>query len=178
MSTPPIRALERVLAIDPSLRGTGYAVLEGLVSHGKPRALTWGVVKNPPNMLQTGCLLAINERIRSVVADFQPTVAAFESVIFVQSYKTAIILGCARGAALLAAASAGLPVFEYAPKRVKQAVVGRGAADKSQVAFMVRALLGLSETPAPDAADALAVGLTHFQALAGSRVRMTEPERI
>jgi crossover junction endodeoxyribonuclease RuvC len=113
-----------------------------------------------------------------VVNEFQPTVAAFESVIFVQSYKTAIILGCARGAALLAAASAGLPVFEYAPKRVKQAVVGRGAADKSQVAFMVRALLGLSETPSADAADALAVGLTHFQALAGSRVRMTELERI
>lgn len=178
MSTPATSAAERVLAIDPSLRGTGYAVLEGAVSNGKPRALIWGVVKNPPSMLQTGCLLAIHERIRAVVSEFQPTVAAFESVIFVQSYKTAIILGCARGAALLAAASAGLPVFEYAPKRVKQAVVGRGAADKSQVAFMVRALLGLSETPSADAADALAVGLTHFQALAGSRVRMTELERI
>jgi crossover junction endodeoxyribonuclease RuvC len=169
---------ERVLAIDPSLRGTGYAVLEGGCGAGKPRALTWGVVKNPPGMLQTGCLLAINQTIRDVVDEYRPTVAAFESVIFVQSYKTAIILGCARGAALLAAAGAGLPVFEYAPKRVKQAVVGRGAADKSQVAFMVRALLGLSETPAPDAADAIAVGLTHFQAAAGSRLRGSELEPI
>jgi crossover junction endodeoxyribonuclease RuvC len=129
-------------------------------------------------MLQTGCLLAINQTIRDIVNEYHPTVAAFESVIFVQSYKTAIILGCARGAALLAAAGAGLPVFEYAPKRVKQAVVGRGAADKSQVAFMVRALLGLCETPVADAADAIAVGLTHFQAAAGSRLRGGELERI
>jgi crossover junction endodeoxyribonuclease RuvC len=129
-------------------------------------------------MLQTGCLLAINQTIRDIVNEYHPTVAAFESVIFVQSYKTAIILGCARGAALLAAAGAGLPVFEYAPKRVKQAVVGRGAADKSQVAFMVRALLGLCETPVPDAADAIAVGLTHFQAATGSRLRGGELERI
>jgi crossover junction endodeoxyribonuclease RuvC len=129
-------------------------------------------------MLQTGCLLAINQTIRDIVNEYHPTVAAFESVIFVQSYKTAIILGCARGAALLAAAGAGLPVFEYAPKRVKQAVVGRGAADKSQVAFMVRALLGLCETPVADAADAIAVGLTHFQAATGSRLRGGELERI
>jgi crossover junction endodeoxyribonuclease RuvC len=123
-------------------------------------------------------LLAINQTIRDIVNEYHPTVAAFESVIFVQSYKTAIILGCARGAALLAAAGAGLPVFEYAPKRVKQAVVGRGAADKSQVAFMVRALLGLCETPVADAADAIAVGLTHFQAATGSRLRGGELERI
>ena len=69
----------------------------------------------------------------------------------------------ARGAAILALAERGVPVFEYAPKDVKQAVVGRGGADKSQVAFMVRALLGLTETPGFDAADALAIGMTHFQ---------------
>jgi crossover junction endodeoxyribonuclease RuvC len=75
----------------------------------------------------------------------------------------AITLGAARGAALLAAASQGLPIYEYAPRRVKQSVVGRGGADKGQVGFMVRALLGLTETPSPDAADALAIGLTHMQ---------------
>ena len=178
MPAPAASSHERVLAIDPSLRGTGYAVLERESALGKPRALTWGVVKNPASMLQTGCLLAINQTIRDIVNEYHPTVAAFESVIFVQSYKTAIILGCARGAALLAAAGAGLPVFEYAPKRVKQAVVGRGAADKSQVAFMVRALLGLTETPSPDAADALAVGLTHFQAADRARWQVGEMERI
>jgi len=176
-------APERVLAVDPSLRSTGYAVLErvggGASPHGsRPRALTWGVIKNKPDVLQSGCLLAINARVRELVEEYRPTVAAFEAVIFVQSYKTAIVLGCARGAALLAAAHCGLPIYEYAPRRVKQAVVGRGGAEKEQVAFMVRALLGLTETPASDAADALAVGLTHFQAGDRARLQVGGMERI
>jgi crossover junction endodeoxyribonuclease RuvC len=69
-----------------------------------------------------------------------------------------------RGAALIAMAERGVPIYEYAPRRVKQAVVGRGAAAKQQVGFMIRAMLGLTENPPPDAADALAIGLTHFQA--------------
>ena len=93
---------------------------------------------------------------------------AVESVIYVQSYKTAITMGAARGAAIIAAADHGLPVYEYAPKRVKQAVVGKGAASKEQVAFMIRALLKLEETPSPDAADALAVGMAHFYAGSGT----------
>jgi crossover junction endodeoxyribonuclease RuvC len=88
---------------------------------------------------------------------------AVESVIYVQSFQTAITLGSARGVVLLAGAKHGLPIYEYAPRRIKQAVVGRGAAQKTQVAFMVRTLLGLTVTPPPDAADAIAVGLTHFQ---------------
>jgi crossover junction endodeoxyribonuclease RuvC len=79
---------------------------------------------------------------------------------------------------MLAVAGRGLPIFEYAPRRVKQAVVGRGGADKEQVAFMVRALLGLTETPVADAADALAVGLTHFQAVDKARLRVGTMERI
>jgi crossover junction endodeoxyribonuclease RuvC len=94
---------------------------------------------------------------------FQPTAMAVESVIYVQSFPTAITLGSARGAVLLAAAQRGLPIHEYAPRRVKQAVVGTGAAQKTQVAFMVRTLLGLTVTPPSDAADAIAVGFTHFQ---------------
>ena len=76
-----------------------------------------------------------------------------------------------RGAAILAAARHGLPVHEYAPRRVKQAVVGRGAADKRQVAFMVRVLLGMRQTPPADAADAIAIGITHFHALDAARAR-------
>lgn len=91
-------------------------------------------------------------------------------MIYVQSYKTAILLGAARGAAILAAAENGLPVFEYAPKRIKQATVGRGGAGKNQIAFMVRALLGLAETPGPDAADALAIGLTHLRSEEAARL--------
>jgi len=177
---PPVP--DRILAVDPSLRGTGYAILErptrGAQTGVQARALTWGVIHNPPKLLQSHCLVAINTRIRELIEEFSPSAAAFEAVIFVQSNKTAILLGCARGAALLAAAGYGLPVFEYAPRRIKQAVVGRGGAEKAQVAFMVRALLGLSETPQADAADALAVGLTHFQALDRASLGMSEMERI
>lgn len=153
----------RVLAIDPALRNTGYAVLEKQA--GRTVALTYGTIKNAQALLPSGCLVAIHERVRDLIVEFRPEEAAFEAIIFVQSMKTAITLGTARGAALLAAAQAGLPIHEYAPKRVKQGVVGVGSAQKSQVGFMVRALLGLTETPTPDAADALAIGLTHFQTM-------------
>lgn len=153
----------RVLAIDPALRNTGYAILER--SGGRITALTFGTIKNAPALLPSGCLVAIHERVRDLIEEFRPDEAAFEAVIFVQSMKTAITLGTARGAALLAAAQRGLPIHEYAPRRVKQGVVGHGGAQKAQVGFMVRALLGLTETPQADAADALAIGLTHFQTM-------------
>lgn len=179
MSFPPQPSgAERVLAIDPSLRSTGFAVLERAQRAGPVRALTWGIVKNAPALLQSGCLVAIHQAVGEIVQNYSPTAAAFEAVIFVQSYKTAITLGCARGAALLAAAGRGLAIYEYSPRRIKQAVVGRGGAEKAQVAFMVRALLGLSETPSSDAADALAVGLTHFQALDAAGLRNASLDRI
>ena len=197
----------RVLAIDPSLRGTGYAILEtgvpannarnlspvssfrrvatsaaappigldvrGLARAGalnlasaRPagaRACDSGTSKNKPDLLPRSCLLRIRARLPQLIHQHEPDCCAVEGVIFVQSYKTAITLGAARGAAILAAAERGLPVYEYAPRLVKMSVVGRGGADKTQVAFMVRALLGLTETPAPDAADALAIGLTHLR---------------
>jgi crossover junction endodeoxyribonuclease RuvC len=156
----------RILAIDPSLRSSGYAVLEK--RGAKVRAVDYGVVKNAASVLPSGCLLAIRGRIAAVIAEHAPECAVFEGVIFVQSHRTAITLGAARGAALVAAAEGGLPIFEYAPKRVKQSVVGRGGAQKQQVAFMVRVLLGLTETPPADAADALAIGLTHFQHAEGA----------
>ena len=158
----------RILAIDPSLRSTGFAVLEE--NGNDRRALIYGTIKNPRDLLPSGCLVAIHEGVCQLIGDHQPECAIFEAVIYVQSYRTAITLGSARGAALLAAAGRGLPIYEYAPRRVKQSVVGRGAAAKGQVGFMVRALLGLTETPPEDAADALAIGLTHFQT-AGSAMR-------
>jgi crossover junction endodeoxyribonuclease RuvC len=151
----------RILAIDPSLRSTGFAVLE---KSGKNfRALAYGIIRNGDKLLPSGCLVAIHERVAELIREHGPECAVFEAIIYVQSYRTAITLGSARAAALLAAASRGLPIYEYAPRRVKQSIVGRGAADKSQVGFMVRALLGLTETPPADAADALAIGLTHLQ---------------
>jgi crossover junction endodeoxyribonuclease RuvC len=152
----------RVLAIDASLRKTGVAIVDG--NGGKPAALYYGIIHNSDSLPSSACLVAIRDRLIELIREHCPDCCALEAVIYVQSHKTAILLGAARGAAILAAAENGLPVFEYAPKRIKQATVGRGGADKNQVAFMVRALFGLTETPQSDAADALAIGLTHVRA--------------
>ena len=151
----------RVLAIDPALRNTGWAIVE---RQGKKNAaLAWGVIRTPAKLLPSSCLVEIARTFREVIARYQPNVCAIEATIYVQNFQTAITLGSARGAALVAAAESGLEIYEYPPRRVKQAVVGRGNADKSQVAFMVRALLGLAETPPHDASDALAIGITHLE---------------
>src|SRR6476646_6922141 len=152
----------RVLAIDASLRNCGVAIVDG--ENGKSRALFFGTIHNPSSLKSSACLVAIRDQLAHLIREHEPDSCALESVIYVQSYKTAILLGAARGAAILAAAEMGLPVYEYAPARIKQATVGRGGAGKNQVAFMVRALLGLTETPDNDAADALAIGLTHLRA--------------
>src|SRR5207237_4780186 len=148
----------RVLAIDSSLRNTGVAIVDA--NGAKPRSLYFGTIHNPNSMRSSSCLVAIRDRLIELIREHEPDCCALESVIYVQSYKTAIVLGAARGAAILAAAENGLPIFEYAPNRIKQATVGTGSAGKNQVAFMVRVLFGLMETPDADAADALAIDLT------------------
>ena len=158
----------RVLAIDASLRCSGVAVLD--LNGSKLTALHFGTIPNANGLRSSACLVAIHARIAALIGEHEPDCCALESVIYVQSYKTAIALGAARGAAILAAAERGLPIYEYAPTRIKQATVGRGGADKGQVAFMVRALLGLTETPGPDAADALAIALTHVRAQEAARL--------
>jgi crossover junction endodeoxyribonuclease RuvC len=154
-------SIMRVLAIDASLRNTGVAIVDA--NNGKPRSVYFGTIHNASSLRSSSCLVAIRDRLVELIRQHEPDCCALESVIYVQSHKTAILLGAARGAAILAAAENGLPVFEYSPRRIKQSTVGRGAAGKDQVAFMVRALLGLTETPAADAADALAIGLTHLR---------------
>ncbi len=153
----------RVLAIDPALRKTGYGILEQTAPK-EYRAVAYGVIHNKAALPQSRCLVAIRQGLQEVISRHEPNTCAIEATIYVQSFRTAITLGAARGACLLAAAEAGLTICEYAPRRVKQAVVGRGGADKQQVAYMMRALLGLTETPSPDAADALAIGLAHLYA--------------
>src|SRR5438105_1916001 len=160
----------RVLAIDASLRNTGVAIVDA--NNGKMCALYFGTIHNSGSLRSSSCLVVIRNRLTELIREHEPDCCALESVIYVQSYKTAISLVAARGAAILAAAENGLPVFEYAPRRIKQATVGRGGAGKNQIAFMVRALLGLAETPNPDAADALAIGLTHLRAQESARLGM------
>ncbi len=171
----------RVLAIDPALRNTGFAVIEPVPTPaGKPkyRALAYGVIRNHRNLRQSGCLVAIREQIVEVIRTHSPGVCAVEGVIYVQSYKTAITMGAARGAAILAAAEHGLEIYEYAPRRVKQAVVGKGGAAKQQVAFMMRALLDLTETPEADAADALAIGMAHCYARDPNRITVAADQPV
>jgi crossover junction endodeoxyribonuclease RuvC len=150
-----------IFGLDPSLRSTGYGIIS--VEGRQMRALAYGVIRNADKILPSRCLVAIHQQVTDLLQLHKPDVAAVEGIIYLQNYQTAITLGSARGAALLALAEAGLPIYEYAPKRVKAAATGRGGAQKAQVGFMMRALLGLTENPPPDAADALAIALTHAQ---------------
>ncbi len=162
MSEKQAEQENRLLAVDPSLRETGYALL---CRQGKKmQALEFGTIVNPAKLKQSECLVRISGVIEELLKKYSPAQCAMEGVIYVQSYRTAITMGAARAAAVLPVARAGIPIHEYAPRRVKQAVAGRGAAKKEQVAFMVRALLELTVTPEPDAADALAIGITHYRA--------------
>lgn len=152
----------RVLSIDPAIRNTGYAVIEG--DYQEARALDYGTLSLNQKLSQSECLLAIHRHVLELIDKWAPDELAIEGIIYVQSHRTAISMGSARAATVLAAAEKGLAIMEYPPTCVKLASVGRGGAEKSQVAFMMRAMLHLSETPAPDAADALAIGYTHLAA--------------
>lgn len=156
-----VRRHEVILGVDPSLRGTGYGVIR--VARGKPECLAAGTVQAPASWPRSRCLLKISQELRDVVRQHSPTVCVVEGLFYAQNLQTAIIMGEARGAALAAVAEAGLEIFEIATRKVKQAVVGYGGAQKLAVARMVQRMLNLAELPGPDAADALALALTHAQ---------------
>jgi crossover junction endodeoxyribonuclease RuvC len=163
-----------IIGVDPSLRGTGYGVIQA--GRPAPRALEHGTVTCPAGWEHSRCLARIAQTLREVVARHRPGAAAIEGLFFAQNLQTALIMGEARGAALVALAEAGLEIFEIAPRKVKQAVVGYGAAQKLAVAKMVQRLLQLSAPPAPDAADALAVALACLQE--SGRFAFGGPKRI
>lgn len=163
-----------ILGLDPSLRGTGFGVIE--TGKSTARALAHGTISCPAAWPHSRCLAHISQTLRDVLRKFQPTVCAVEGLFFAQNLKTAIVMGEARGAALAAVAEAGLEIYEMAPRKVKQAIVGYGAAQKLAVAKMVQRLLQLAEPPPPDAADALALALAHAQEQ--GRHCLTPPKRI
>jgi crossover junction endodeoxyribonuclease RuvC len=162
------------LGVDPSLRGTGY----GVIQTGKPNplVLAQGTIACPKDWERSRCLARISQTLREVVKRFKPDICVVEGLFFAQNIKTAIIMGEARGAALAAVAEAGLDIFEIAPRKVKQAIVGYGAAQKIAVAKMVQRMLNLAELPAPDAADALALALALAQE--NSRHGLNAPKKI
>src|SRR5262249_46308966 len=150
-----------ILGIDPSLRGTGYGLIR--VAKPFPQTLTYGTISCPRHWEHSRCLVKILQDLRKVLREHEPTVCVVEGLFYAQNLQTALIMGEARGAALAALAEAGLEIYELAPRKVKQAIVGYGAAQKLAVAKMVQRMLHLAEVPAPDAADALALALAHAQ---------------
>lgn len=159
----------KILGIDPSLRSTGFGVIE--VRGNEMRLLGFDVIRNKPDVLPSRCLVKIRDEIKSAILQHQPDAVAIEGIVHVQSTQIAITMGHGRAAAILAAAESGLPIFEYAPRKVKAAVAGRGTAGKQQVALMVKMQLGLKEVPPEDAADALAVAICHVQSSRGIAVQ-------
>lgn len=155
-STPKI-----ILGIDPSLRGTGFGIIQ--TGNPFPQTLAHGTISCPKKWERSRCLAKISETLRDEIKKFRPTVCVVEGIFYAQNLKTALIMGEARGAALAAVAESGIEIFEIATRKVKQAIVGYGAAQKSAVAKMVQRMLNLPTPPAPDAADALALALTLAQ---------------
>jgi crossover junction endodeoxyribonuclease RuvC len=150
-----------ILGLDPSLRGTGFGVIRPAKPF--PQTLTQGTIACPANWERSRCLVKIVQTLRDVLKKFQPEVCVVEGLFYAQNLQTALIMGEARGAAMATIGEAGLEIYELAPRKVKQAIVGYGAAQKIAVAKMVQRMLRLPEPPAPDAADALALALAHVQ---------------
>jgi crossover junction endodeoxyribonuclease RuvC len=155
------RAYQVILGLDPSLRGTGYGIIR--LAKPFPQTLAHGTISCPSTWPHSRCLARISQTLRDVLKQHPATVCVVEGLFFAQNLQTALIMGEARGAALAAIAEAGLEIYELAPRRVKQAIVGYGGAQKVAVAKMVQRMLHLPELPAPDAADALALALTQAQ---------------
>ncbi|MBI2800756.1 MAG: crossover junction endodeoxyribonuclease RuvC [Gammaproteobacteria bacterium] len=147
-----------IIGIDPGSRITGY----GVVAMEKARAvhLTSGCIEIAELAFEAR-LCVIFDAITAIVREFEPTEAAVEKIFMNRNADSAIKLGQARGAALVALAKQGLAVHEYSPNQIKQAIVGRGHAEKAQVQHMIKALLSLSSAPKADAADALATAMCH-----------------
>lgn len=154
-----------VIGIDTSLRSTGYGVLDA--SGSRLSMLVCGNIRNPPQLPLTECLRAIHAKVAGLIDEFRPDVMAVESVIYGKNAGTMLLLGEARGAVLTAAADAGLPVYEYEPRRMKRAVCGNALAEKAQVQRMVKTLLSLPTLPQNDAADALGLAICHAHARGG-----------
>lgn len=149
-----------ILGVDTSLRSSGVGVIE--VRGHELRAVAYGRIYNRPAELHSQCLWNIFDELSALIEKHQPTCAAIEGAFFAKNAKTAMVLGQARGAVLAVCARAEIPVYEHSPRRVKQALTGTGGAQKDQVAKMVMQLLQLEEQPQEDAADALAVAITHY----------------
>jgi len=163
----------KILGLDISLRSTGFGVVERRA--GRLAAVEFGLIRNAADRPHAACLGRIHAELAAVLGRVQPAAAALEGGFFFKNARTALVLGEARGAALAACAAAGVPVYEYAPRLVKQSLTGFGAATKHQVARMIMSLLGLHAPPPEDATDALAVAICHLHQQTGVAALQPHP---
>ena len=155
------------LGIDPGTAITGYGLIREEGS--SLRAVAYGAITTPPDLALPQRLVLLHRALDDLIRLHRPASAAVEQIFFSRNARTALAVGHARGVVLMTLAQAGLPVAEYTPLEVKQAVTGYGRADKRQIQEMVRVLIGLPQIPKPDdAADALAIAICHLHS---SRIR-------
>lgn len=160
----------RVIGVDPGSETTGYGVID---SDGRHYELVeYAGIRGPKRVSFAVRLLAISRKLEEVIDRLNPQACAVEDTFYAVNVKSALKLGQARGAVLVAAARAGVEVFEYSPLEIKSALVGYGRAEKQQVQEMVRVLLGLKTAPEPlDASDALAIAICHVN-IASTKARL------
>lgn len=152
----------RILGIDPGLAIVGYGVIDS--EKGVYRPVDCGVINTPKELSLPERLELIYKGMGELIDTFKPDQVAIEELFFTKNITTGITVAEARGVILLACKQSGLPMFEYTPNQIKQSLTGYGKADKKQIQFMITRLLGLKAIPKPDdAADALAIALTHAQ---------------
>jgi len=151
-----------VLGIDPGIAALGWGIINR-TEEVTYKVEAYGCINTDKRSLFSRRLEEIHKKLSKIIKKYKPDIAAIEQLFFAKNVKTAISVGEARGVAILAAVQANLPVAEYTPLQVKQALVGYGRAEKKQMQKMLKILLGLKDIPQPDdAADALAVALCHL----------------
>lgn len=150
----------RILGIDPGTAITGFGVID--CEGDRFKFVDAGVIRTPKEQPMNERLLTVYDEVHELLAEFKPDVMSIELLFFARNVTTAMTVGQSRGIVMLAATQAKIPVFEYTPMQVKQAVTGYGKADKKQIQEMVKQLLKLDAIPKPDdAADGLAIAITH-----------------
>ena len=150
----------RILGVDTALRCTGWGMID--IRGNAMKAVDCGVIKNGPKLRMSECLRALSGGIRELILLYHPDIAVLEGAFFFENVRTAMMLGSARGAVISALAENNVPIFEYAPRRIKQAVCGNGSASKRQVAIRVSQFLNIrTDQFALDATDALSMAICH-----------------
>ena len=159
-------ALERIIiGFDTSLRSTGIGVVQVMGSARK--VLHYAPVRIPQTRPMSQALQLLDAEVMRILDEFHPTEAALETVFYAKNARTAMILCHARGVVVMNCAKRGIPVYEYSPSEIKRAVTGTGSAEKPQVQAMVSRILALPPPIQNDAADALAIALTHIHRTTG-----------